>query len=91
MYFEELVKYLGTIVVILVSFGMFACIARPIMRGILKEVSAYHAAEEKRAMSMIANLLGGFVAVFNAMTNREAKELDTKTVMEFMKETTDGN
>lgn len=53
-------NFIGVALVIVVTLIVFAILAKPVVRGILKEVRDYHRAETKDALDSIAKLLGSF-------------------------------
>lgn len=54
--------FIGIALVIAVTLILIAVLIKPIVRGILKEVRAYHQAETKDALDSISKLLVGFAS-----------------------------
>lgn len=75
-------NFIGVALVIVVTLIVFAILAKPVVRGILKEVRAYHQAETKDALDSIAKLLGSFAATTLAiMTGANVKKNPFETLM----------
>ena len=75
-------NFIGAALVIVVTLIVLAILAKPVVRGILKEVRDYHKAETKDALDSIAKLLGSFAATALAiMTGANTKKNPFETLM----------
>ena len=75
-------NFIGVALVIVVTLIVFAILAKPVVRGILKEVRDYHRAETKDALDSIAKLLGSFAATALAiMAKNDVKKNPFETLM----------
>lgn len=60
-------EFIGVAFVIAVALILIAVLTKPIVRGILKEVRAYHQAEMKDALDSVSKLLGSIAGTALAL------------------------
>lgn len=76
---EMFTNSIVTCLVIIVTWIIAGLLIRPILRGVLKEVSAYKEREDKRAMQQFAEVFSGALAGIMTMIkmNRDGDVIST--------------